>query len=207
MCLKIGKFVREAVFALIFVLFLLFLVATLLYFIPKSRTPIDITLNGDKIGVLSNPESSDAVSETIEFHVKDIGPIEIKGHYVEHFFREPQLDISISSIDGFVNFKPAKFNSRAVGTVSDLGNRLVSFYIAERDGRFYTISISFTKDYNDWLFSVQGWDAFNDENNTHIYYGASTNTDTTAEYYEEVFAPLDFSRAYIDNGVLIAPVL
>lgn len=206
MRLKIGKFVREAVFALAFLLFLFFLVATLLYFIPKSRTPIDITLNGDKIGVLSNPESSDAVSETIEFHVKDIGPIEIKGHYVEHFFREPQLDISISSIDGFVNFKPAKMNS-GVGTVSDRGNRLGSVYIAEQDGRFYTVSISFTKDYNDWLFSVQGWDAFNDENNTHIFYGASTNTDTTAEYYEEVFAPLDFSKAYIDNGVLIAPVL
>lgn len=205
MCLKIGKFVREAVFALIFVLFLLFLVATLLYFIPKSRAPIDITLNGDKIGVLSNPESSDAVSETIEFHVKDIGPIEIKGHYVEHFFREPQLDITISSIDGFVNFKPAKMNS-GVGTVSDRGNCLGSVYIAEQDGRFYTVSISFTKDYNDWLFSVQGWDAFNDENNTHIYYGASTNTDTTAEYYEEVFAPLDFSKGYIDNGVLTAPV-
>ena len=206
MRLKIGKFVREAIFALAFLLFLLFLVATLLYFIPKSRTPIAITLNGDKIGVLSNPESSDAVSETIQFHVKDIGPIEIKGHYVEHFFKEPQLDITISSIDGFVNFKPAKMNS-GVGTVSDRGNRLGSVYIAEQDGRFYTVSISFTKNYNDWLFSVQGWDAFNDENNTHIYYGASTNTDTTAEYYEEVFAPLDFSKAYIDNGVLIAPVL
>ena len=206
MRLKIGKFVREAVFALAFLLFLLFLVATLLYFIPKSRTPIAITLNSDKIGVLSNPESSDAASETIQFYVKDIGPIEIKGHYVEHFFKEPQLDISISSIDGFVNFKPAKMNS-GVGTVSDLGNRLVSVYIAEQDGRFYTVSISFTKDYNDWLFSVQGWDAFNEQNNTHIYYGASTNANTSAEYYEKVFAPLDFSKGYIDNGVLTAPVL
>lgn len=206
MRLKIGKFVREAIFALIFVLFLLFLVATLLYFIPKSRAPIDITLNGDKIGVLSNPESSDAVSETIQFHVKDIGPIEIKGHYVEHFFKEPQLDITISSIDGFVNFKPAKMNS-GVGTVSDLGNRLVSVYIAEQDGRFFTVSIAFTKDYNDWLFTVQGWDAFNEEHNTKRYYGASTNANTSAEYYEKVFAPLDFSKGYIDNGVLTAPVL
>ncbi len=210
MYLKIRKIAKEAAFILVLVLVLLFLVNILLYFIPKSKTPIDITLNGDKVGAKDIPLSSIlsfiAEPETLEFDVKDIEPITIKGYYIEYFFREPQLDISISSIDGFANFKPGKMNS-GIGIVFDNDNSLRTTYIAERDGRPFTVNISFTEDFNNWLFAVHGWDAFDGECDTIGYYGASTTKDASAEYYEEVFAPLDFSKAFSIYDVLTVPVL
>ena len=210
MYLKVRKVVKEAVFILVLLLVLLFLVNILLHFIPKSRTPIDITLSGDKIGTRGDPFSPFLsfipVTESIEFDVKDIEPVTIKGYYTEYFFREPELNISISSIDGFSNFEPRKTDS-GIGIVFDDENHLRTTYVAEQDSRLFTVNISFTEDFNNWLFTVQGWNAFEGESDMVRYYGASTNENTSAEYYEEVFAPLDFSKAFSERGLLAVPVL
>ena len=208
MFLKIRKILKETLFILILALVLLSLVNVLLHFIPKSRTPIDITLNGDKIGIYSDAfyPSISSTLEPITLDVKDIEPVTIQGYYTEYFFREAELDVSISSIDGLSSFKPGQMYS-GIGIVLDNGNQLRTTYVAERDGRPFTVNISFTEDFNNWLFTAQCWDAFYEYCREINYYGASNNENATTEYYEEVFAPLDFGKAFSLEGVQTVPAL
>ena len=202
MYLKVRKVVKEAVFILALLLALLFLVNILLHFIPKSRTPIDITLNGNEIGALGDRDpflSSSSILEPVEIGIVDTVPITIKGYYVEYFFDEPKLNVEISSFDGLTNFKPADMNAGPGTLIAESENgydRLRTTYHADYNGRPILVTVHFTKDFNNWLFTAYSHDAFTGSNQRYGQYAASIEENSDLDYFSEVFYPVDFSKGW-----------
>ena len=187
MYLKIRSIVKEGLFILCALMVLLSLVNLLLSVIPKSRTPIDVSLNAIKI-----------VSEG---EIVGTVPITVKGHYVEYFFKGDKLDVDISSFDGLTDFKPASIGHNPTpGEVSEIPDsyyaRKHTTYYADYNGRPILVSISFTDDYKNWLFTAYGYDAFLRSNQDYGHYAASTNGEISLNYFQEVFDPVNFFRVW-----------
>lgn len=200
MFLKIRKIVKEIVFVVILLLILLLLVNILLHYIPKSKTPIDITLNGSEIGFTGDPYPTlSSILDPAEIGIVDDVTITIKGHYVEFFFDNPSLDVEISSFDGLTNFRPADMYSGpgSLDVESENGyERMRTSYIADYNNRPILISINFTTDFQNWLLTAYGWNAFSNSSERYGQYAASTEGHADLEYFEEVFYPVDFSKGW-----------
>ena len=210
MSLKIRKILKEAAFILVLAFVLLFLIYILLHFIPKSRTPIDITLKGSKIGLSGNPYpsfSSSSISEPVEVGIVGDVLITIKGHYIEYFFDDPILDVEISSFDSLTNFRPADMSSGPgrldVESVNGF-DRMRTSYIADYKNRPILITVNFTADFQNWMLTAYGWDAFTGNSQRYGQYVASAEENSDLDYFAEVFYPIDFSKGW-DISIAVDP--
>ena len=191
MTLKTWNTVKDVLLIVFAVLILFLIITAILSHTPKSSTPFHVTLNAVKITDPGEPV--------------DTVPVTIEGSYKQYFFSEQschpdQIEVNISALDGFTDFVPVGTDN-GLGEVFDVsphGYQRTHYY-AYKDGRPYSISICFSKDFNYWSISVSQWDAFYKESQMMAYYVGSTNENATLEDINNVFTPIDYKKAWSND--------
>jgi hypothetical protein len=188
MAQKIWTIIKDVLFILIVVSVLLFALLVAFWHIPKDTVPFSVTINAIRITEPGEP------SGTI--------PITIEGNYIERFFSDSrrqydELELTISPLDGLTDFVPSGIDTDRGKVICDSHNEnRRTHYYAYKDGRPYSVNISFSKDFCNWLISVSKWDTFEGGSQVIAYYMGSTDENATLEDLCEVFAPFDYKLVW-----------
>lgn len=164
--------VAKTVFLILGLVFVLLLFAyAILARVPKSTTPVDVSLNMVKLDEKGN----------------EIGtvPVTIKGRIEKYWFHEDQLDVIISPFESYTEFTPGNLNGLS-GGVSDFHDLLYTPYHGKGPDGYEHFAIYFSKDMKYWAFVVDNWNG-NEPYKIIGRYIASTNEGDSAEDIKEYF--------------------